>query len=188
MATWNRKITPEEIWQTEFYQKHLHGAADHRAAYTRELFIETQANNLRMCESPLEAAFLAWWMALSLHPEVNGKFLIASQRTVDIRGSKYRLDFVVRPDADGFTFQEIAGTEFEPKVCVELDGHDFHEKTKEQVEYRNLRDRDLQFDNWRVFHVSGSEFNRDPEACVSRVMEDIVMLFWGAYHAWRNRG
>jgi hypothetical protein len=184
--TWKKKTSPEEIWQTEFYQRHLASAAAYRAAYTREFFIENQAAILRMCESPLEGAFLAWWMAMSRHPHVEGKFTIFTQRDIEIRGNKYRLDFVVTPDPQGFTFQEIAGTPLEPKVCVELDGHDFHEKTKEQVEYRNVRDRDLQFDNWRVFHVSGSEFNRDPEACVSHVMEDIVIVFWDAY--WKLKG
>lgn len=179
-------MTREAIWETEFYQRHLASAADYRARTMRESFMETQSANLALCESPLEGAFLAWWMAMAMHPAVDGKFAIAGQREVEIRGNRYRLDFVVKPDPRGFTFREIAGTEFEPKVCVELDGHAFHEKTKEQVEYRNLRDRDLQFDNWRVFHVSGSEFNRDPESCVSHVMEDIVMVFWAAYHSWRN--
>lgn len=180
------KFTPESIWRSDFYQRHLVSAADHRAAYIREMFVDNQVNNLSVCESPLEGAFIAWWMSLSLHPETDGKFAIYGQRKVDIRGNTYRLDFVVAPDPDGFTFKEIAGTIFEPKVCIELDGHDFHEKTKEQVEYRNLRDRDLQFDNWRVFHVSGSEFNRDPEACVSHLMNDIASLFWDAYHRWRK--
>lgn len=48
------------------------------------------------------------------------------------------------------------------RILVELDGHDFHEKTKEQVTYRNQRDRDLQMEGWKVLHYSGSELHRNP--------------------------
>ena len=56
-------------------------------------------------------------------------------------------------------------------IAVELDGHDFHEKTKAQVAYRNRRDRDLQSAGWTIFHFSGSELFREPCNCVREVMD-----------------
>ena len=59
----------------------------------------------------------------------------------------------------------------QPKVAIELDGHDFHERTKEQVALRNERDRSApQADGWTVLHFSGSELVRDPLKCVQSVL------------------
>ena len=57
------------------------------------------------------------------------------------------------------------------KIAVEVDGHDFHERTREQVVARNQRDRDLQADGWTVLHFSGSEIHRQPEECVRQVFD-----------------
>lgn len=58
-----------------------------------------------------------------------------------------------------------------PLVAVELDGHEFHERTKAQVASRNTRDADLQMAGWTVFHFSGSEVVRDPLTCAQRVFD-----------------
>jgi very-short-patch-repair endonuclease len=95
-------------------------------------------------ESPIEAVFWIWWQTVHslderLHDDEKPRGAV--QHAVDAGGRRYRLDFAI-PDA---------------KIAVELDGHDFHEKTKEQVTYRNMRDRDLQAAGWTVLHFSGSE-------------------------------
>jgi hypothetical protein len=81
-------------------------------------------------------------------------------------GNRYRLDFAI--ETPNHMFVELARlcrVAF-PKIAVEIDGHDFHERTKEQVAYRNQRDRDLQAGGWTVLHFSGTEVNRDPVRCV----------------------
>ena len=50
-------------------------------------------------------------------------------------------------------------------VLIELDGHDFHEKTKEQVIYRNKRDRILEKYGF-VYHISGSEIYNNISDCI----------------------
>ncbi len=70
-----------------------------------------------------------------------------------------------------------------PQIAVEIDGHDFHERTKGQVEDRNRRDRDLQAAGWKVFHFSGAEVYRSPEKCVREVMEYAA----GQFHRVRRR-
>lgn len=105
-------------------------------------------------ESPIEAIFWIWWTTLEgLVPGRDFGFGLAPQYEVECEGNRYRLDFAVP----------------EYLIAVELDGHDFHEKTKEQVTYRNQRDRHLQAAGWTVFHFSGSELYRNEVDCVSAV-------------------
>jgi very-short-patch-repair endonuclease len=56
------------------------------------------------------------------------------------------------------------------QLVVECDGHQFHEKTKEQVSRDKKRDRDLQTAGYKVFRFSGSEISNDPIACAYDVL------------------
>jgi very-short-patch-repair endonuclease len=117
----------------------------------------------RICahtESPIEAVFWSWWQALTWEDDhlggANPGLILETQVSVTTAdGSMFRLDFVVQGK----------------KIAIELDGHDFHERTPEQVAHRNLRDRKLQADGWLVFHISGSELFRQPLARVKEVYE-----------------
>jgi very-short-patch-repair endonuclease len=101
-------------------------------------------------ESPLEEAFARCWVVAQM---LCLDYVITLRPQVVV--GDYRLDFVL-----GSIYRSF------PKLAVELDGHEFHEKTREQVTRRNTRDRYLQMTGWKVFHVSGSEFFRDPLECV----------------------
>ena len=54
-------------------------------------------------------------------------------------------------------------------AVVECDGHDFHERTKEQARRDRSRDRRLQDAGYRVFRFTGSEIYRDPLGCADEV-------------------
>ena len=54
-------------------------------------------------------------------------------------------------------------------VAVECDGHDFHEKTKQQAARDKKRDRDLQKLGWRVLRFTGSEIHRDAKGCCDEI-------------------
>jgi hypothetical protein len=131
-------------------------------------------------ESPLEAAFRVWWEAVSIALQPMARLRLCPQREVVVDGKVYRLDFVVAPW--GETWGRIRddaqrfGLPF-PEFAIELDGHDFHERTKEQVALRDRRDRDLQNAGWRVLHFSGAEFHRNPRAAVS----DTYLTVFDAY-------
>jgi very-short-patch-repair endonuclease len=56
------------------------------------------------------------------------------------------------------------------KVVVECDGHDFHERTKEQVSTDNERDRAVQARGWLVSRFTGSDIFNHPFACSAAVM------------------
>lgn len=169
-----------ELWDTAFFTKHARAAMDVYLAEQENEFGCRLHSRMQNLESPLEAAFLAWWMVVAPHVE----FSLCSQRTVTIGDCNYRLDFTIRPVRGSFldVFKEGA----EPKIAVELDGHDFHEKTKEQVTYRNRRDRDLQTAGWVVLHVSGSEFNANPQRVTKEIHERSSNLMYAAYHGRRT--
>lgn len=100
------------------------------------------------------------------------------QRQVQI--GNYRVDFVV----SAWTWGSVASTD-EPtvvgeprwrKLVIECDGHDFHERTKEQAARDRSRDRALNAAGFDVFRFTGSELWRDPWGCADQV------------HEWAARG
>jgi very-short-patch-repair endonuclease len=149
-------------------------AADYAANAFKDDLLSELVDEDHGTESPIEEIFLVWFKAhqrATTHSEPFVESLrLIPQVDVEAGGHKYRLDFVVGTwDADLFF---DAGKHGLPTyaIAVELDGHDFHEKTKAQVALRNRRDRDLQIAGWRVFHFSGSEVTREPLKCVLEVV------------------
>lgn len=134
------------------------------------------------CESPIEEIFLAAFYSQSLHRDFfdivmlgkpigdmsKGKFqgetiYILQQAKV----GRYRVDFLI---IDASCPLEIADPRF---MIVECDGHEFHEKTKEQVERDKKRDRYFQSKNFKVLRFSGSEIWKDAFGCVEEVIANL---------------
>lgn len=69
---------------------------------------------------------------------------------------KYRVDFLL-----------ILGSRPVHRQCfaIECDGHEWHEKTKQQVARDKLRDRRMILDGIVPIRFSGSEIHRAPAAC-----------------------
>lgn len=155
----------------EFVQEHIARSAQ----YVYNVAASPQC--LFGLESPLEAAFDVWWRALSMTSRINGyELMLIPQKEAQAAGRTYRLDFAIEPDGmKAHRAYEVGVTV--PLLCIELDGHDFHERTKEQVAYRNQRDRDLSAAGWQVLHFSGTEFHRDPEKCVLEANAAACRLF-----------
>ena len=86
---------------------------------------------------------------------------------------KFRIDFVVgriAPDIDWK--QKDTGVESLrrlPLIAIECDGHDYHERTKEQAAKDRSRDRILLADGLRVVRFTGSEIYRDANSCAAEV-------------------
>lgn len=74
---------------------------------------------------------------------------------------KYRADFLI-----GVRWRKGLAT-----AVVECDGHEFHEKTKLQVERDKKRDRFMQGQGYHVFRFSGSEIWRDPTSCAQEILD-----------------
>jgi len=90
------------------------------------------------------------------------------------RFGKYKVDFFLRfsvfePDFENQRIvdgKKIPGGKYEIReLIVECDGHDFHEKTKEQASKDKKRDIYLQELGFRVYRFTGSDIWKDPYAC-----------------------
>lgn len=164
--------TTDELLHTDFVRDHLARAMEYGTNAYQESIREAwgyQLNAFKF-DSPLEMAFLAWWLVMTDRPEYGGSVTLRVQPTVELsEGQVFRPDFEVVSFGPSETWMQTTAARFRvevPRIAVELDGHDFHERTKEQVTYRNQRDRALQAAHWRVLHFSGSEFHKNPLACV----------------------
>lgn len=82
---------------------------------------------------------------------------------------KYRLDFL-------FIANNREGRGGIRKLIVECDGHDFHERTKEQAASDKSRDRDLMANGFQVFRFTGSEIFKNPFACADQICKYMSRL------------
>jgi very-short-patch-repair endonuclease len=64
-------------------------------------------------------------------------------------------------------------------IIIECDGHEFHEKTKEQAQKDKKRDRKLANQEFFVLRFTGSEIYNDPQKCIKEVESLIIRLARG---------
>lgn len=57
------------------------------------------------------------------------------------------------------------------RLIVECDGHEYHERTKEQAARDRSRDREMQLEGYTVLRFTGSEIWRDPWACATQITD-----------------
>lgn len=87
----------------------------------------------------------------------------------------WRVDHLMHAYAD-WAREPSGGVEGWRRLIVECDGHDFHERTKEQAAKDRSRDRWAQANGYDIFRFTGSEIWRDPMGCAGQIVE------------WANRG
>lgn len=59
-------------------------------------------------------------------------------------------------------------------IAIECDGHDFHERTKEQASRDKRRDREILTAGFPVLRFTGSEIYRDAVACANQVRDALA--------------
>jgi len=126
-----------------------------RVAKEYEERVKTDVN-LHDITSPIEQIFLMEWRFLKIDEQHGVKIQPQKQLTLD--GISYAIDFIVE-SPDGRV-----------KLAIELDGHDFHERTKEQAAYDRARERKLVRHGHTIFRFTGSEIVRNPRGCVDEVV------------------
>ena len=95
---------------------------------------------------------------------------------------KYRADFLVTYHDLSKTYWERSGERdsLAPfSLVVEVDGHDFHERTKDQARRDKKRDRDIQNLGFMVLRFTGSDVWADPLKCATEVLR-IARRQWAA--------
>jgi len=113
----------------------------------------------RECESPIEFKLgIAFIIACVSRYEERGDpglFLIPQYEF-----GHYRFDFAIT----GEDQQNIY-------LFIECDGHDFHERTKEQAAHDRQKDRFSQINGVPIFRYTGSEIWSQPDACAHQVLD-----------------
>lgn len=105
-------------------------------------------------DSPIEAM-----LRDALLPLIRDRFVLKTRHET----GRYKLDFALWSEKSW-------------RVAVECDGHEFHEKTKEQAARDRTRERDLVFEGWTVLRFTGSEIYRDAQRCAQDVLKHCLKL------------
>lgn len=116
---------------------------------------------LKRVESPIEATMAMELAAMKCPVGIND-FEIAAQKVV----GSYRADFFISGTTSGIKFE----------VCIECDGHDFHERTKEQASRDRSRDREMLINGITVMRFTGAEIHRNSSGCGDQVYQYLVGL------------
>ena len=96
------------------------------------------------------------------------------QDPVYIDGKKYIPDFLFDSSWTDCYDSPKADGEKNIKVVIECDGHDFHEKTKQQVARDNERELALKMNGYDVIRFSGSQIYNDPLGCAEKAFKYIA--------------
>jgi hypothetical protein len=150
-----------------------------------------------VCESPIERLFLS--AVITLESSHCGSFIVHGPKSTlncSAHGfclhiypqhqiGDFRTDFLLRFENEEYPeHAEVGRAKGDPVVkshalVVECDGHDFHEKTKEQASRDKERDRTLQSCGYPVFRYSGSDLHADVFKCARECRNYLVKQVWG---------
>lgn len=143
------------------------------------------------CESPVEKILVAdiatcfglrvrtkptrslYGPAPNTHPDLDGIFSI----TVEIQKPIHTMNSSYRADIYAYLTRYWHRHQRQPewgKLVIEVDGHDYHDRTKEQASRDRKRDREMKLADYEVLRFTGSDVYRDSQQCTS----DIEEFFW----------
>jgi very-short-patch-repair endonuclease len=111
---------------------------------------------------PIEQIFLMEWHFQRVEDRLGVRML--PQAKLELEGKRYRVDFLV----------SRAGSR--RKLAIELDGHDFHERTPQQAANDKRRERILTRNGFVVLRFTGMEVVGNSKKCVEEVVESLTSL------------
>jgi len=156
------ELTPMDALEGDFIDAWEAHAADFEMIALQ--MVRSRAHN---CESAIERKMLPhlymvrlrfdWLMATVLDkPEA-----VVTRLYQQFREGPYRLDFAMT--------MAVAAPHVDVKLAIECDGHDYHERTKEQARRDRERDRYLTERGYLVVRFTGSEIWADAVGCAHKV-------------------
>ncbi len=134
----------------------------------------------RICESPIEVALGAALLVADQleHENMRNDFVLSGVREMDDYRADlalvipqfpfdgYRIDFALRLPKYRFKY-----------LLIECDGHDFHERTKQQAARDRAKDRYAQHNGYPILRFTGSEIHADAGGCAGEIMSFISERF-----------
>jgi very-short-patch-repair endonuclease len=122
----------------------------------------------KKAESPLEHLFHAAceFMGVDGRNGMAGKVRVSQQAAI----GNYRADFL-------FEVQTQEGKW--DRLVVEIDGHEYHERTKEQAARDKARDRYMTGEGIHLMRFAGTEVWGNPFACVDEVSRRCFRIRFG---------
>lgn len=133
------------------------------------MFIQIVGLDYSCCKSPIEVMF-KFAYDLILYDDNYPDLCLEPQYEIETNNKKYIADFAFF--ADESTASEIKNENY--KLVIECDGHEFHEKTKEQVAYDNEREYDIKTAGFDILRFSGSQIYNHPFRCAAQTYEYIL--------------
>jgi very-short-patch-repair endonuclease len=122
-----------------------------------------------LCRPRSFAQVRQWAWSARFDPYENRNYEVLTYCYPQVTFEPYRVDFLI-----GSLWSEPDGEDRrEHWIAVECDGHDFHEKTKEQAQRDKARDRFLVSSGVKVMRFTGSEIWRDPTLCAIEVLRAV---------------
>jgi hypothetical protein len=147
----------------------------------------------KVCESPIELPIVLAVMTVARHEGLSVKLVspdgsewgdsfepTGGTRFPDLMLriepqallGEHRVDFYLT--LDGSISTEKGQTRSASKrMVIECDGHDYHERTKEQARHDRERDRHLQSFGFLVYRYTGREIWEDVFTCASQVVDSL---------------
>ena len=164
------KITEEILEKEENYENYLIKKVKSQLIGDRCDFDVCMMEAIIDCESPIEQLLAIEMERVGLkninlyNPYID---IIDIEKQIDIKcgKNKYRVDFqipVIYKNQENIMF------------VIECDGYEFHQKTKQQVEYDNKRQRDLQEAGYEIIKFSGTEIWHRPYRCACEIKNIIL--------------
>lgn len=142
------------------------------------------------CQSPIESMLLSATLQSESGLRPLGTmgtglvYLVEVTETVDLHGASQRVVVYSQPepDPDGerpklhcdFGFRWIG--QYSPTAYIELDGHDWHERTREQASRDRARDRRVLRAGGNVLRYTGSDVFGDPCSVILDITDTLFAL------------
>lgn len=120
------------------------------------------------CRSPIEVMLGVsfWWRAKKTVP-TRYRLHLEPQYMIEINGRTFYADFCF--DAK----ENNKGCKSDLRLVVECDGHEFHQKTKEQASHDYERENILKLSGYDVIRFTGTQIYKDRCGCADKVIEYI---------------
>lgn len=133
----------EQLFYKNFFSLAENLSKEDAKKKTRNIIFDIENEISQKCISPIEKIMyylLSFVDGIVFYPQ--------------IEIGKYKVDFCVTIP--------IYNEEKDKKIIIECDGHEFHEKTKEQAQHDKERDRYLQAEGYPIYRFTGSEIYKNP--------------------------